>query len=158
MYKVNLPFTFWLCNTYLYIQYYLFYMSFNYMNAIYLCCDEGFLYSQLFKLCLPVVISSVCVLRYISEYKMNKKKLLLCNHDAKNPLKRPSLLQWKSGFIRGMTSLKGDNLVIFYYLSATEIWLDNRGGLWWQLPYKRENTVQISTNLFIDEQQLMCCI
>ena len=63
------------------------------MNAIYLCCDEGFLYSQLFKLCLPVVISSVCVLRYISEYKMKKKKLLLCNHDAKNPLKRPSLLQ-----------------------------------------------------------------
>ena len=28
-----------------------------------------------------------------------------------------------------MASLKGDDLVVFYYLSASEIWLNKRGGL-----------------------------
>ena len=31
--------------------------------------------------------------------------------------------------IRGMASLKGDNLLVFYYISASEIWSDKRGGL-----------------------------
>jgi hypothetical protein len=29
-----------------------------------------------------------------------------------------------------------DNLVLFYYLSASKIWPDKRGGLWWQRPDK----------------------
>ena len=28
-----------------------------------------------------------------------------------------------------MASLEGDNLVVFYYLSVSEIWPDKRGGL-----------------------------
>jgi len=34
---------------------------------------------------------------------------------------RPSLLQVKIDLIIGMSSLEGDNLVVFYYLSASEI-------------------------------------
>jgi hypothetical protein len=36
------------------------------------------------------------------------------------PSIRPLLLQWKSEFMRGMASPKVDNLVVFYYLSASE--------------------------------------
>ena len=35
-----------------------------------------------------------------------------------------------------MASLEGDNLLVFYYLSASKIWPDKRGGLWWQRPDK----------------------
>jgi len=31
--------------------------------------------------------------------------------------------------IRGVVSLDGDNLVVFYYLSSSEFWHDKRGGL-----------------------------
>lgn len=31
-----------------------------------------------------------------------------------------------------MTSLEGDNLAVFYYFSALEIWPDNRVGLQWK--------------------------
>ena len=37
-----------------------------------------------------------------------------------------------------MDSLEKSNLVIFYYLSTTEIWSDQRGGLWREWPYKKE--------------------
>jgi hypothetical protein len=47
--------------------------------------------------------------------------------------------------IKRVASLAGDNLVVFYYLSTSEIWLDKRCGLWWEEPYKRETTVY--TNL-----------
>jgi hypothetical protein len=30
-------------------------------------------------------------------------------------------------FVREVVSLEGDTLVVFYYLSAAEIWLDKRG-------------------------------
>jgi hypothetical protein len=30
-----------------------------------------------------------------------------------------------------------NNLAVFYYLSAFEIWPYKRGGLWWERPYKR---------------------
>jgi hypothetical protein len=43
--------------------------------------------------------------------------------------------------IRGLVSLEGDNLVVFYYLSTSEIWLDKRSDLWWEGPYKRETIV-----------------
>ena len=36
----------------------------------------------------------------------------------------------------------GHNLVVFYYLSAIEIWLDKM--VWWELSYKRETTVVYS--------------
>jgi hypothetical protein len=35
----------------------------------------------------------------------------------------------KCGLIRRMVSLEGDSLVVFYYLCASEIWPDKRGGL-----------------------------
>jgi hypothetical protein len=35
----------------------------------------------------------------------------------------------KDGLIRVVASLEGDNLVVFYYLSAFEIWPDNRRGI-----------------------------
>ena len=35
----------------------------------------------------------------------------------------------KSDLIRGVVSLENDNLVVLYYLSASEIWSDKRGGL-----------------------------
>jgi hypothetical protein len=38
----------------------------------------------------------------------------------------------KSGLIREVASLEGDNLVVLYYLSASEIWPDKRGGLSWE--------------------------
>jgi len=42
-----------------------------------------------------------------------------------------------------MISFVEDNEVvyIFYYLSASEIWPDKGGDLWWEVPYKRANTV-----------------
>jgi hypothetical protein len=35
----------------------------------------------------------------------------------------------KTGLIRGMASLEGDNLVVFYYHSVSENWPDKRYGL-----------------------------
>ena len=43
-----------------------------------------------------------------------------------------------------VSSLEGASLLALYYLSALEIWPDNkRGGLWWEWPYKRGTTVNI---------------
>jgi hypothetical protein len=57
-----------------------------------------------------------------------------------------SPLQWKGGHIREVTCLEGNNLVAFYYLSESEIWPDKRGDLWWEWPYKRENTKYFTIN------------
>ena len=51
------------------------------------------------------------------------------------PLIRPPLLQRKSGLIRVVTSLEGNNLAVIYYLSKYEIRPDKRGGLWLEGPY-----------------------
>ena len=32
--------------------------------------------------------------------------------------------------MKGWPLMEGDNLVVFYYLTASEIWPDKRGGLW----------------------------
>jgi len=40
------------------------------------------------------------------------------------PLIKPPLLQWKSSLISEVASHDRDNLLIFYYLSASEIWTD----------------------------------
>ena len=53
------------------------------------------------------------------------------------PLIRPPILEWKSNLIRGVTSLEGNSIVICNYLSASEIWPDKRGGLWWEWSYKK---------------------
>jgi hypothetical protein len=46
-----------------------------------------------------------------------------------------------SSLIRGMSYFEGDNLLVFYYLNTSNIWPDNRGGLWWEGSYKRGTTV-----------------
>ena len=48
---------------------------------------------------------------------------------------------WKSGFIRGMAFPEGGNLVVFYYVSVSEIWPNKSGHIWWEEPYKRGTTV-----------------
>jgi hypothetical protein len=73
------------------------------------------------------------------------------HHLNSPPLKRPSLLQWKSGLIRGLASHEGDNIqnvashegdniqnvashegdniqnvVVLYYQSASQIWRHKR--------------------------------
>jgi len=40
-----------------------------------------------------------------------------------------------------VASLEGNNLVVFYYLRASENWPDKRGGFWWEWPYKRRAIV-----------------
>jgi len=55
------------------------------------------------------------------------------------PLINPTLLHLKDGLIRGLASLDGDNLVVFYYHSVSEIWSDKRVVLWWERPYKQGN-------------------
>jgi len=42
-----------------------------------------------------------------------------------------SLLKLKSGHIIEVASLEEDNLLVFYYLSASEIWPDKMCGLKW---------------------------
>ena len=61
------------------------------------------------------------------------------NYYYNPPLKMPPPLQWKSGLLRGW-SLERDNLVVFYFPNASEIWPDKRGGIWWVWSYKRETT------------------
>ena len=42
----------------------------------------------------------------------------------------------KNGLIRGVAFPEGDILVVFYYLGASKICPDKRGGLRWEWPYK----------------------
>ena len=51
------------------------------------------------------------------------------NEQYTSPLIMPPILQWKMASIRGVASLEGNNLVVFYYLSTFEIWPDNRRGI-----------------------------
>ena len=44
-------------------------------------------------------------------------------------LQRSHLLQWINDLIREVVSLEEDNLEVFYYLSTSEIWPDEKGGL-----------------------------
>ena len=51
--------------------------------------------------------------------------------------------------------LMEDNLVVFYHLSASEIWRDKKGGIWqeWSLVgvalHKRGTTVMKKINVFL---------
>ena len=40
------------------------------------------------------------------------------------------VLQWKSGFMRIKASMEGNNLVVFYYLSTSDISIDKEGLPW----------------------------
>ena len=42
--------------------------------------------------------------------------------------------------IRGVASLEVNNLVLFDYLSESEIWPDKSGDLWGEMPYNRGTT------------------
>ena len=42
-----------------------------------------------------------------------------------------------SGLIAGVASLEGDNYVVFYYLTASEIWPDKRGSFGGKWHYSR---------------------
>jgi hypothetical protein len=42
--------------------------------------------------------------------------------------------------MRGVVSLEGDNLVVFYYLSASESWSDKKDVLWREGPVAKETT------------------
>ena len=59
------------------------------------------------------------------------------------PLMKPLLLLCKRGLSWG------DNLLVFYYLSASEIWSDKRGGFWWEWPYKRGTTGIVYSKQFV---------
>jgi len=50
----------------------------------------------------------------------------------------PSLLRCQSGLIRGIAPCDGDNLVVLYYLHASEFLHGKRGGLWWEYLYQRD--------------------
>ena len=43
--------------------------------------------------------------------------------------------------LEGRLLLKGNYIVVFYYLCASEIWPDKRGGLWSEWFYKRGTIV-----------------
>jgi hypothetical protein len=65
--------------------------------------------------------------KYFQKYNLIVifKKKKLTSYVKRNiipPLIRLPLLYWISGFIRGMTSNEEDNLVLFFFLSAYEIW------------------------------------
>jgi hypothetical protein len=59
-----------------------------------------------------------------------------CYQDGSPPLIKPPLLQWKSGLIRKVVSLERENVVVFYYCNASEIWPDDRDGFLWEWSYK----------------------
>ena len=70
--------------------------------------------------------------KYFQKYNLIVifKKKKLTSYVKRNiipPLIRLPLLYWISGFIRGMTSNEEDNLVLFFFLSAYEIWPDKSG-------------------------------
>jgi len=41
----------------------------------------------------------------------------------------------------GVATCEGNNIVVFYYLSASGIWLDKKYDLWLEGPHKKVTTV-----------------
>jgi hypothetical protein len=41
----------------------------------------------------------------------------------------------KSGLLKKVAFLEGDNLLVFNYLNISEIWLGKRGGILWEGSY-----------------------
>ena len=61
-------------------------------------------------------------------------------------------MQWKDGLIRRVAFLEGDNLVVFYFLSALAICLEKQGALSWGenlavlrggLPWRGQNLLSL---------------
>jgi hypothetical protein len=50
-----------------------------------------------------------------------------------------SISECKTGLILEVTSLEGDSSVVFYYLGASEIWPDKRGGLLVRMALKEQD-------------------
>jgi hypothetical protein len=50
---------------------------------------------------------------------------------------------------KGVASLEGDNLVVFYCLNVSEIRHTKRGGPWWEWHYKRVTTVFATIYCFL---------
>ena len=48
----------------------------------------------------------------------------------------------KGGLIREVSSLEGDNLLVFYCHSASEIWPDRRSFFWWGRPYRKGGLIR----------------
>jgi len=46
-----------------------------------------------------------------------------------------------------VASLEEDNLVIYYYFSASEIRSDKRGSIWWEGPYYKRGQLYIIGDL-----------
>lgn len=44
-------------------------------------------------------------------------------------------MPWSTDLLRGVVTLEENNLVLLYYLSASEIWPDKMRGLWWAWSY-----------------------
>lgn len=40
-----------------------------------------------------------------------------------------------------MSSQEGNHLAVFYCRREPEIWPNKRGGIWWDRPYMRNNTI-----------------
>jgi hypothetical protein len=43
-----------------------------------------------------------------------------------------TLSSMKKWLLKMVDTLEGDNIVVYYYFSVSEIWPDKRGGLWWE--------------------------
>jgi len=64
------------------------------------------------------------------------------------PLIRQPPLQWNSCFIRGVTSLEGGNLVVFYYFSVSKIWHDKMDG---RSPIREGPTVHVYHLIYVSQ-------
>jgi hypothetical protein len=89
------------------------------------------------------VIMCICI-GYIICSQLNEKLgaaqfiFPFCNHIPAEVIWnviRPPLLQWKNCLTREVASLVGDNLLVFYYPSASEIWSDKRSDILWEGGY-----------------------
>jgi hypothetical protein len=78
---------------------------------------------------------------------LNSHMLKCFNYSSSPSLPHPfcnlTTSAMKSVFIRVVTSLKIDNLPVFYYPSESEIWYDNRDSLLWEGSYKRGATAAL---------------
>jgi hypothetical protein len=78
----------------------------------------------------------IWVAEYITKKNTNGKLTIFGRsllYIDSNMYNNPSILQCKSGFIRGVTTLVGGNLVVFYYLRASEIWGCCHFISWWSV-------------------------
>ena len=66
----------------------------------------------------------ICEVCYVTPQELDNSFFHYSRPPSPPPLRKPSILQRKSDLIRVVTSLEGDNLVVFYYFGAFEICSD----------------------------------